>query len=45
MLQKVTGIVIRTVNYGESNKVVTLFTEELGKVAVMARGAKKRLPS
>lgn len=41
MLQKVTGIVIRTVNYGESNKVVTLFTEELGKVAVMARGAKK----
>lgn len=41
MLQKVTGIVIRTVNYGESNKVVTLFTEELGKVAIMARGAKK----
>lgn len=41
MLQKVTGIVVRTVNYGESNKVVTLFTEELGKVAIMARGAKK----
>ena len=41
MIQKVTGIVIRTVNYGESNKVVTLFTEELGKVAIMARGAKK----
>lgn len=41
MLQKVSGIVIRVVNYGESNKIVTLFTEELGKVAVMAHGAKK----
>ncbi|MCQ6278137.1 DNA repair protein RecO [Bacillus sp. EB600] len=41
MLQKCEGIVIRSTTYGESNKVVTLFTRELGKVGVMARGAKK----
>ncbi|WP_461611423.1 DNA repair protein RecO [Cytobacillus kochii] len=41
MLEKCEGIVIRTVNYGETNKIVTLFTREWGKVGVMARGAKK----
>jgi len=41
LLQKCEGIVIRTTNYGETNKIVTLFTREWGKVGVMARGAKK----
>ncbi|MFV8826689.1 DNA repair protein RecO [Alkalihalobacterium sp. APHAB7] len=41
MFQKVEGIVIRTSDYGESNKIVTLFTREMGKIGVMARGAKK----
>jgi len=41
MLVKWEGIVIRGVDYGESSKVVTLFTREHGKLAVMARGAKK----
>ncbi|KGP73163.1 DNA repair protein RecO [Pontibacillus yanchengensis] len=41
MLQKVEGIVIRTGNYGETHKIVTLFTRERGKIAVMAKGAKK----
>ncbi|HHY21432.1 MAG TPA: DNA repair protein RecO [Bacilli bacterium] len=41
MLQKVEGIVIRTTDYGESNKIVTLFTRENGKIGMMARGAKK----
>src|SRR3954451_16846519 len=41
MLQKCEGIVIRSTAYGESNKVVTLYTREWGKVGVMARGAKK----
>lgn len=41
MLQKCEGIVIRTTDYGETNKVVTLYTREWGKVGVMARGAKK----
>ncbi|UII54911.1 DNA repair protein RecO [Cytobacillus spongiae] len=41
MLQKCEGIVIRTIDYGETNKVVTLYTREFGKIGVMARGAKK----
>ncbi|WP_080845008.1 DNA repair protein RecO [Cytobacillus gottheilii] len=41
MLEKCEGIVIRTANYGESNKIVTLYTREWGKVGMMARGAKK----
>jgi len=28
-------------DYGEGNKIISLFTPELGKVSVMARGAKK----
>lgn len=43
MLEKCEGIVIRTVNYGETNKIVTLFTREWGKVGVMARGAKSQI--
>ncbi|WP_243290595.1 DNA repair protein RecO [Bacillus sp. FJAT-47783] len=41
MLYKCEGIVIRTTDYGESNKIVTIYTRESGKVGVMARGAKK----
>ena len=32
---------VRVVPYGEADAVVTLFTEELGKVPAMARGARK----
>ncbi len=41
LFQKCEGIVIRTTDYGENNKIVTLYTREWGKVGVMARGAKK----
>ncbi len=41
MLQKIEGIVIRTTDYGEANKILTLYTRELGKIGVMARGAKR----
>lgn len=41
MFHKVEAIVIRTHDYGETNKIVTIYTRELGKVGVMARGAKK----
>ncbi|WP_273832716.1 DNA repair protein RecO [Guptibacillus sedimenti] len=41
MLKKVEGIVIRTVDYGETNKILTIYSRETGKVGVMARGAKK----
>lgn len=41
MLIKSEGIVLRTTDYGETNKIVTLLTREHGKIGVMARGAKK----
>lgn len=41
MLNQLEGIVIRTRPYGETNKIVTLFTKEAGKITCMARGAKK----
>ncbi|GGF07704.1 DNA repair protein RecO [Halobacillus andaensis] len=41
MLEKIEGIVIRTRDYGETHKIITLFTREKGKIGVMARGAKK----
>lgn len=41
MIHKVEGIIIRTIDYGEGNKILTLFTKEMGKIGVMAKGAKK----
>nr|WP_280875113.1 MULTISPECIES: DNA repair protein RecO [unclassified Paenibacillus] len=38
---RVQGIVIRSMDYGEGNKIITLFTREQGKMSVVARGAKK----
>jgi len=37
---KLTAIVLRAVDYGESDRVVTLFTRERGKVSAFARGAR-----
>lgn len=41
MLNKFEGIVLKARDYGESHQIVTVFTEFLGKVALMARGSKK----
>jgi DNA repair protein RecO (recombination protein O) len=41
MLYTIEGIVIRSLDYGENNKIITLYTRETGKAAVMVRGAKK----
>ncbi|CAM3797190.1 DNA repair protein RecO [Alkalicoccus chagannorensis] len=41
MLKRVQGIVLRTTNYGETHVIVTIFSREGGKTALMARGAKK----
>lgn len=41
MLYRVEGIVIRSMDYGEGNKIITLCTEAHGKVAVFVRGARK----
>lgn len=41
MLHKLEGIVLKTRDYGESNKIVTLLTRDAGKIVLMAGGAKK----
>lgn len=35
------ALVVRVVAYGEADAVITFFTETLGKIAAMARGARK----
>ncbi|MFC5703650.1 DNA repair protein RecO [Cohnella faecalis] len=41
MLYRVEGIVIRSTDYGEGNKIVTLLTSTHGKQGVIVRGARK----
>lgn len=41
LISKLEGIVLKTKDYGESNKIVTIMTRDAGKIAAMARGAKK----
>ncbi|ALX48113.1 DNA repair protein RecO [Lentibacillus amyloliquefaciens] len=41
MLEKLQGIVMKTQDYGETHKIVTIFTGQAGKISAIARGAKK----
>lgn len=41
MLNKMEGFVLKSIPYGETNKIVTIYTKEAGKITAMARGAKK----
>lgn len=41
MIIHTSAIVFRSVDYRETSKIVTFFTEEHGKIALIARGAKK----
>lgn len=41
MLKTITGYVIRSQDYRETHKLITLFTEEVGKITAIARGANK----
>lgn len=41
MLEKIDGIIIKTHDYGETHKIVTLLSEKHGKISALARGAKK----
>lgn len=41
MLRNIEGIVIRNQDYGETHKIVTIFSKQLGKITAIARGAKK----
>ena len=41
MIKKVEGIVVSTVDYKESSKIINIFTKDDGIIGVMARGCKK----
>ena len=41
MIVSTDAIVLRTVNYSETSIIVTLFSKESGKIALMAKGARK----
>ncbi|GAB3795405.1 DNA repair protein RecO [Virgibacillus kimchii] len=41
MLEKIEGVIIKSNDYGESHKIVTVFSKKLGKISALARGAKK----
>jgi DNA repair protein RecO (recombination protein O) len=41
VLYKLEGIVIRNMDYGENNKIITIYTRHNGKMSIMVRGAKK----
>lgn len=41
MLYRGEGIVIRSVDYGEGNKIITLLTPDYGKQGIVVRGASK----
>lgn len=40
MIVRTEAVVLRSVDYGETSQIVTLYTRSLGTVAVMARGAR-----
>lgn len=40
-MDRTEGIVLRSIDYGETNKIVTLLTPKFGKIAVLAKGANK----
>ncbi|MEW9667373.1 DNA repair protein RecO [Ammoniphilus sp. 3BR4] len=41
MIGKTEGIILRTHDYGEGNKILSVYTKDLGKVGIMAQGARK----
>jgi DNA repair protein RecO len=41
MLTEVTGLVIREISLGESDKILTILTPDLGKITVYANGVRK----
>lgn len=42
MLVKQKGIIIKTVDYGESDKIITILSESGAKIPLMVKRAKKK---
>ena len=40
MIESTDAIVLRAIKYGDTSKIVTLYTRRFGKVAVIAKGAR-----
>lgn len=43
MIYKTRGIILKRTNLGEADRIVTIFTEKLGKIKVVAKGVRKTL--
>ena len=41
MLKNIEGIVVRTQNYGETHKIITIFSKDVGKISAICKGANK----
>lgn len=41
MLKKIDGIVLKSLDYGESHQIIRVFSQQGGKISLMARGSKK----
>ncbi|MBU5466425.1 DNA repair protein RecO [Virgibacillus sp. MSJ-26] len=41
MLEKINGVIIKTHDYSETHKIITIFSKKIGKFTALARGAKK----
>lgn len=41
MLRQVEGIVLKSRDYGETHKIITIYTKQIGKITAIARGANK----
>lgn len=41
MLKQIEGVILKTHDYGETHKIITIFTKEIGKITAIARGANK----
>lgn len=40
-MERIKGVIIRSQDYSETHKIITIFSEKLGKFTAIARGAKK----
>ena len=41
MIQKVEAVVLRSMNYQESSKILTIYTRESGTMGVLVKGARR----
>jgi DNA repair protein RecO (recombination protein O) len=42
MIEKAEAIVLRSKKYGDTSKIITLYTKEFGKISVIAKGSRSR---